>query len=62
MKELSKTTKLTLYTTIGLITGRLIATQLKINPQALTLIGGLIGTITSQPGEWKKILHQNSKQ
>ena len=54
-EKLNKTTKLALYTSAGLIAGRWVGQKLKINPQATTLIGGLIGTISSQPGEWKKI-------
>jgi uncharacterized protein YcfJ len=56
MKELSRTSKIAIGTTAGLIAGRLIGKQLGWNQQMTTVIGGLLGTIAGQPGELKKLL------
>ena len=56
MKNISKTTKLALYTSAGLIIGTFIGKQLNLNSRVAMLAGGLIGTISAQPGEWKKLV------
>lgn len=55
-KKISQTTKMALYTSAGLIAGNLIAKRFGYNQQLITIIGGLVGTISSQRGEWKKLL------
>ena len=56
MKNISKTTKLAIYTSAGLIIGTFIGNQLNLNSRVAMLAGGLIGTISAQPGEWKKLV------